>query len=276
MVSFNHAGRMTSKLDSKVNNGKKAGSDNSGSDIIELLAQGLGSLERGLQAVKKSIPTPAGNIDILAVDMVGRIVIVEVCDTRDEDILFQAIDHFDWALSEMHNLKEKLESYNIDPTLAPRILILAPSYTEKFVKRASYLNPNFIDIYEFQIKESMGTKKIYFRPFSFINHKRWVLDLKTKSLDDHFNYLENEELKENLKNFIVELQSLRHDLQVDTSSGYIRIRDKSDRFVLGIYVLKNCFWINASSRKWEGQLVKKKEDLLQIKNNIFDQIRKGG
>lgn len=267
---------MTNKLDSKVNNGKKTGSDNSGSDIIELLAQGLGSLERGLQAVKKNIPTPAGNIDILAVDMVGRIVIVEVCDTRDEDILFRAIDHFDWALSEMHNLKGKLESYNIDPTLAPRILILAPSYTEKFVKRASYLNPNFIDIYEFQIKESMGTKKIYFRPFSFVNHKRWVLDLKTKSLDDHFNYLENEELKENLKNFLVELQSLRHDLQVDTSCGYIRIRDKSDCFVLGIYMLKNCFWINASSRKWKGQLVKKKEDLFQIKNNIFDQIRKGG
>ncbi|MCD6080708.1 MAG: DUF91 domain-containing protein [Candidatus Omnitrophica bacterium] len=267
---------MTNKLNSRTDNKGRVVNDNSNSDIVELLAQGLSALERGLQAVKRDVPTPAGNIDILAVDMVGRIVIVEVCDSRSEDILFRAIDHFDWALSEMSALKQKLESYNIDPTLAPRILILAPSFTEKFVKRASYLNPNFIDIYEFQIKESMGSKKIYFRPFSFVNHKKWVLDLKTKSLDDHFNYLENPELKESLKNFIVELQSRRHDLVVDTSCGYIKIKDKSDLFVLGIYVLKNGFWINSSPKRWQGWFIKRREDLLQIKNHIFNQIRKGG
>jgi len=274
MVTSNNESGMMKELGSKINNDRKVKNE-AGSNIIELLANGLGSLERGLQAVRKNVVTPAGNIDILAVDMVGRIVIVEVCDSSNEDILFRAIDHFDWALSEMYNLKEKLDSYNIDPTLAPRILILAPSFTEKFVKRASYLNPNFIDIYEFQIKESMGTKKIYFRPFSFINHKRWVLDLKTKSLDDHFNYIENMELRETLRNFIIELQSLRHDLVVDTSCGYIRIKDKSDQFILGIYVLKNCFWVNSSPRKWQGHLIKNKDDLLHIKTHIFNQIRKG-
>ena len=152
---------MTNKLNSRTDNKGGVVNDNSNSDIVELLAQGLSALERGLQAVKRDVPTPAGNIDILAVDMVGRIVIVEVCDSRSEDILFRAIDHFDWALSEMSALKQKLESYNIDPTLAPRILILAPSFTEKFVKRASYLNPNFIDIYEFQIKESISRAKNY-------------------------------------------------------------------------------------------------------------------
>lgn len=275
MVASNNESGMMKELDSKINGDSKV-KEQSQADIVELLANGLGSLERGLQAVKKNVVTPAGNIDILAVDMVGRIVIVEVCNSSSEDILFRAIDHFDWALSEMHNLKQKLDSYNVDPTLAPRILILAPSFTEKFVKRASYLNPNFIDIYEFQIKESMGTKKVYFRPFSFINHKKWVLDLKAKSLDDHFNYIENEELRETLKNFIMELQSLRHDLAVDTSCGYIRIKDKSDRFILGIYVLKNSFWVNSSPWKWQGHLIKSKEDLSQIKIYIFNQIRKGG
>lgn len=245
---------------------------NSRDMIVDLLFQNLGNLERGMRGLSKDVKTNVGEIDILAADMVGRIVVVEIGNKEAEELLFRAIDHFDWALTHMKELEEKYKLYNIDPTLAPRIVMLSPSYSEKFIKRASYLNPTFIDIYEYQIKESLGTRNVYFRPFSFLNHRKWVLDLRTKSLEDHLNYLEDLNLREALKSAIVEIQSLRNDLRVDTSKGYISFRKKNTSSILSIYVLKNSFWINFDNRKWNGYLVKEKDDLSELKNRILKAV----
>ncbi|MDD5613481.1 MAG: hypothetical protein PHQ54_00215 [Candidatus Omnitrophica bacterium] len=244
------------------------------SEIIDLLYEGLDSLERGIQGVGKRIPTPVGMIDMLAVDMIGRFVIVEVGRVDADDLIFKSIDHFDWAFTNMKNLEEKYKSYNIDPTLAPRIVILSPSYSEKFVKRANYLNPTFIDIYEYQINEALGAKKIYFRPFSFINHKKWVVYLRTKSVDDHLKYIENSTLRETLKNFLVEFQSVRSDCTVDTSCGYLKFKDKNDGIVLSIYVLKNAFWVNWNILKWDGKFIVSKDDFQIHKSAILHAVRK--
>lgn len=242
--------------------------------IVDLLFEGISSLERGLRPLNKNVETPVGKIDILAVDMVGRIVIVEVGKNDIEDLLFKSIDHFDWAFTNMKDLEERYKVYNIDPTLAPRILILAPSYTETFLKRASYLNPTFIDIYEYQVKESLGAKKVYFRPFSFLNHKKLVVDLRTKSLDDHLNYLEDEDLKTTLKSLIIEIQSLKSDYTIDTSKGYIGFRNKGGKLGLSIYVLKNSFWVNLGKHRWNAVLVKSNYDIQSLKAQILNAVRK--
>ncbi len=244
------------------------------SGITELLFEGLSSLERGMIGLDRDISTPVGKIDIMAMDMIGRFSIVEIGEGEIDSLIFKAIDHFDWALTNIKSLQEKYKSYNIDPTLAPRIIILAPSYSEKFVKRAHYLNPTFIDIYEYQINENLGTKKIYFRPFSFINHKKWVVYLRTKSVDDHLKYIENESLKSMLKNFFIELQSIRSDATLDTSLGYIRLKDKNDGTLLGIYVLKSAFWINWSRDRWNGCFISNREKFQAVKRDVLEAIRK--
>jgi hypothetical protein len=264
------------------NNGIRANKTNyrtqtpSRDEVIDVLFEGIVNLERGLKRLGKLIPTPVGRIDILAMDMVGRIVIVEVGKGEEEELLFRAIDHFDWALANMRDLEEKYKIEDIDPTLAPRIVILAPSYSEKFIKRASYLNPTFIDIYEYQLQESLGIKRVYFRPLSFINRKKWVLDIRTKSVEDHIEYLQDEELRGLLKELILEIQSWRSDYLIDTSKGYVGFRDKKDQLVLGIYVLKNGFWINLNRRRWEGKFIKNKMDLEGIKTYIAKYLRKEG
>ncbi len=247
---------------------------NNDEDIVFLLFEGITSLERGIQGLNKNVVTTEGKIDIIAVDMIGRIVLIEVGTQDTEDLLFKSIDHFDWALTNMKNLKEKYKFFNVDSTLAPRIIILAPSYSERFIKRASYLNPTFIDIYEYQIKESLGVKKVYFRPFSFLNHKKWVVYLRTKSLDDHLNYMEDEILREVLKNFLVEMQSLRNDYTLDTSRGYVRFKDRKEDSILSICVLKKSFWVNLGNKKWDGHLVRTKEALNSLKPFILQNIRK--
>ncbi|MDP8217069.1 MAG: hypothetical protein P9L98_07170 [Candidatus Kaelpia imicola] len=259
---------------SKKNNAIGEDGSKNISGITELLFEGLSSLERGMFGLDRDISTPAGKIDIMAVDMIGRFAIVEVGEGEVNDLIFKSIDHFDWALTNIKSLQERYKSYNIDPTLAPRIIILAPSYSEKFVKRAHYLNPTFIDIYEYQINESLGIKKIYFRPFSFINHKKWIVYLRTKSVDDHLKYVENEYLKSILKNFFIELQSIRSDATLDTSLGYIRLRDKNDNTLLGIYILKNSFWINWSRYRWDGYFISSREKFQTVKRDVLEAIRR--
>ena len=244
------------------------------SKITELLFEGLSSLERGMFGLDKDISTPSGKIDIMAMDMIGRFTIIEVGAGEVDDLIFKSIDHFDWALTNIKSLQEKYKSYNIDPTLAPRIIILAPSYSEKFVKRAHYLNPTFIDIYEYQINENSGTKKIYFRPFSFINHKKWVVYLRTKSVDDHLKYIENESLRIMLKNLFIELQSMRSDVILDTSLGYIRLKDKKDNTLLGVYILKNSFWVNWSKHRWNGCFISNKDKFQSVKREVLEAIKK--
>jgi hypothetical protein len=269
----------TNSKNNDINNSRKSNAGTGDSlknisGITELLFEGLSSLERGMLGLERAIATPSGKIDIIAKDMIGRIVIVEVGEREVDDLIFKSIDHFDWALTNIKSLQEKYKSYNLDPTLAPRIIILAPSYSEKFVKRAHYLNPTFIDIYEYQINENLGTKRIYFRPFSFINHKKWVVYLRTKSVDDHLKYIENEALRVLLKNFFIELQSIRSDITLDTSLGYIRIRDKGDKTLLSIYILKNSFWINYSRNSWRGCFISNRDEFQSVKTKALEAISK--
>ena len=271
---FKNNGVNKSNVHIELNRNKNLSGLDKEEEIVELLFEGLSNLERGMRSLSKNITTPAGKISIIAVDMIGRIVIVEVGRDDTEDLIFKSIDHFDWALTHMKDLEERYKFYNIDPTLAPRIIVLAPVYSEKFVKRATYLNPTFIDIYEYQIKESMGMRKVYFRPFSFINNKKWVIYLRTKSIEDHLNYLENDVLRDILKNLLVEVQSLRNDCIIDTSSGYVKVKDKSENIILGVYILKNSFWINWQNKRWNGHLISSKDDFNLLKPAMLRAVRK--
>lgn len=274
MVFTNSKSNGVNKSDVKMKHQNDNNLLNKEDEVVDLLFDGLSNLERGIRGLDKNIVTSVGKIDILAIDMVGRAVIIEVGKSNLDDLLFKSIDHFDWALTNMKDIEGKYKLFNIDPTLAPRIIILASSYSDKFIKRASYLNPTFIDIYEYQIKEGPGVRKIYFRPFSFINHRKWIIDLKMKSLDDHLNYIEDDNLREALKSFLIEIQSVRNDLTIDTSRSYIRFKDKSDKSIIGIYVLKNSFWINLVSAKWNGNIIKTKENLYSLKPYILGTIRR--
>jgi hypothetical protein len=242
------------------------------SQIINLIFEGLSNLERGVKGFKKNVSTPVGKIDILAKDIIGRIVIVEIDADHENDLLFNAIDHFDWALNHMEELIKEYKDEELDPTLAPRIILLAPSYSEKFIRRASYLSPTFIDIYEYQLRETAGIRKIYFRPFSFVNEKKWVLDLHAKSIEDHLNFIENKELRNLAKNFISELQALRNDLLLNTSKGYILFKTKKGDKKVAIYTLKNGFWVNFASKRWKGVFVKSAKDIDSIKQTLGERL----
>lgn len=255
-----------------LNNLQKVNSIIDRREIRDLIFEGIANLEKGMKGLEKDLKTPVGNIDIIARDMIGRLVIIEIGTEYEDALLFNAIDHFDWAINHIENLVKYYEAEGLDPTLAPRIVLLAPSYSEKFIRRASYLSPTFVDIYEYQVRETAGIRKVYFRAFSFLHEKKWVVDLHAKSIDDHLKYIEDKELRNLAKNFIAELQALRNDLILDTSRGYILLTTKDSRQRIAIYTLKNSFWINFNNIRWEGVLIKKGTDIQRIKDKIVSKL----
>ena len=74
--------------------------------LVSLLKKQTAALEEGLKAIDANIPCEAsGNIELLALDGANRLVIIDLDDHPNDGLLVRGIDHFDWIVRNMPNVR---------------------------------------------------------------------------------------------------------------------------------------------------------------------------
>lgn len=84
--------------------------------------------------------TDSGPLDVLAVDNDGTLVIMELKNKAADGHLDQGLRYYDWCRQNISWLSQAYANFDIQPDSNPRLLLVAPSFTETVLKIAKYVD----------------------------------------------------------------------------------------------------------------------------------------
>ncbi len=230
-------------------------------ELKKEIIDAVNNIELGLKVMDTNLLIEDQVLDILAVDVVGRVTIIELDMERKDILLLEALDHFEWVFNNMESLGRKYQKENIDYTLAPRIILIAPDFTPHFIKRISFITKVKINLYQYHYQEKDGIKKILFKPVGFIQDVNKLMEINKKSLEDYLNLIKNQEMKRLCHQAISIFKNFFKNFKIDTSRGYIAFLF-NHKELGGVYPQTDSFWINFYTDKWRGVKISNKSEFI--------------
>jgi hypothetical protein len=98
--------------------------------LVSVLRRQTAALEDGMRAIDANLVCEnSGSIEVLAVDVRNRIAIIDVDDHPNDALLLRGIDHFDWIVRNISNVRRMYQGHVIDFTLQPRVFLVAPEFS---------------------------------------------------------------------------------------------------------------------------------------------------
>ena len=121
--------------------------------LEELLYKNPNYLEEGLRAIGRQFPTDSGPVDLICVDEDGILVVVELKNEEDDYQLLQALRYYDYVVEHIYELIRHFEKSGIIISdKDPRLMLVAPSFSETLKRAAKYLG------IEIDLKEYIAVK----------------------------------------------------------------------------------------------------------------------
>jgi hypothetical protein len=158
------------------------------------------------------------------VDSGGRLVIIEVKLTEDENILFQALRYFNEVDRQRFTIAHLFPDKKIDAAQSPRIILIAERFSEDLRRLSTVVKPD-IDMFEYSVLNTTdGAQGIYFHPV----HVPRIEEIPTKpiSLDELVNYITKEELKPKFKAIIDEVAKIGSGIDSYHTNSYAGFKYK--------------------------------------------------
>src|SRR5215831_10419842 len=98
--------------------------------LVSLLRENAPAIEEGLRVIDRDIPCdPVGSIELLALDWTNKPALIEVEDHSGDALLFRGIEHFDWIVRNMANVRRMYSGYAVNFNFPPRIFLVAPDFS---------------------------------------------------------------------------------------------------------------------------------------------------
>jgi Holliday junction resolvase-like predicted endonuclease len=222
------------------------------------------AVEKGLIVLDHQVPAGRGRIDILAVDSAGTFAILELKVKEDDSMLIQALAYYDWVYQNIDRLaewyKKKNPEVNIDKERQPRIILVAPTFSQWLKMAAKYVDVD-IDLIEVVYLQSRGGERgLYCRAVEL--EPRAGPPRRPPEVTDHVDYIKDLAVRQLCNEVIQEIQKLGSDIEVKPTAYAISFKH-ANRVIASIYTRKNFFWIQyppKSGEEWLWKRVKEKAD----------------
>jgi len=122
-----------------------------------------GALEAGLRGIDSEIPcAPGGEIDLIAIDRANLLTIIDFDTTSNDDLLLRGLDHFDWVVGNLPNVRRMYRGRPINFSRDPRLFLLAPRFSSRVRRVARQLPRPRIDWVRYHFVETSGRPGIFF------------------------------------------------------------------------------------------------------------------
>ncbi len=173
-------------------------------------------IEGGLQYLEHQRPTASGRLDVLFADGNGTLVVAELKVVEDTNMLFQALDYFDFVSEKIEGFARLHSKQNVDPEKYPRLMLIAPSFSLTMINRCRWLNPNIqisLFIYQYISFPINQEDTLVFVPQE-ISVAPTVLP-KAPDLTKLLTYIKNDSVRQIAANILEEAKSLSREIVVD-------------------------------------------------------------
>jgi len=108
-------------------------------ELEPLLVANPSIIEDGLKVISHQQATDSGPLDILAVDQEGTLVVIELKNEAADGHLDQGLRYYDWCRQNISWISSAFgPKYTINADSAPRLMLVAPSFTDTVKRIAKY------------------------------------------------------------------------------------------------------------------------------------------
>jgi len=238
-------------------------------------------IEPGLRFVASQRQAGRGPLDVLLIDSGNALVVAELKVVKNDEMLFQALDYFDYVYSNLERLAlaYEVKGFKIDPYQETRIMLIAPDFSQLLIDRSKWINAK-IDLYRFRhlkVKkqgDEVG-KLIDFIPVEIPPvPEREEVYTKEKVLD----YITVSELRKTADDFLNEIKKWE-SVRIDAVKGALSVKIKKDVFIY-LYPIRDGFHVAGyiSGHEWQRlTTVRSSEDLneaISAAKRAYDNISK--
>lgn len=191
-------------------------------ELESYVKSSLDDIETGLTLIDTQVNTYRGPLDILAADNEGCLVVIELKVREDDDMLFQAMDYYDWVQENIDTVNRMYK--NIHPTvevnykIAPRLMLIAPSFPSSLKRRAKYLSID-IDLYIYRFIEIGGKRGLLFEQVDIAPLR--VVPPSPPTISDLMNRPQNDEHKTLIKELGKAIKEFASDMEPYPTTEYI-------------------------------------------------------
>jgi len=173
-------------------------------ELEQLVISHVDSVEPGLIYLDHQSKTEGGRLDVLCVDQEGIFVVMELKNKEDDTMLMQALEYLDYvnehkdrlASFYARHLRHEKKEVEIDKASPPRIMLVAPSFSDMLKKCVKYVDEDYpVSLKQFKYLRSKKTGEI--APFFFevpVEERPYFEEPKTS--DDHVNKIADPKLRE--------------------------------------------------------------------------------
>jgi hypothetical protein len=174
-------------------------------ELEPLLVKNPDVIEQGLQVIAHQFPTDSGPLDILAVDAEATLVIIELKNEASESHLDQGLRYYDWCRQNIPWITQVYkDKVQIDPNSPPRLMLVAPAFTDTVKRIAKYIEVvlHLIEYHAFE--DDQGEKGLI---CTEIDYGQPPTPPDIPSIEKKMEYFQDPKVKELFKTVLTELES---------------------------------------------------------------------
>ena len=220
-----------------------------------------GVLEKGLFVLDHQVPAGTGKIDVLGVDSGGTMCILELKTAEDDMMFLQGLEYLDWVNNNLADLarryEEKFPRTRISVDDVPRLLLVAPSFSETLLKSAKFVDPK-PDLFEYRyLRTARGEKGLHCRVVQIEPTKELPA---VTSVDDHLSYIRNVSMRKYCKEIIDRIRKIGPDIEVKAIKWAIAFKYEG-RAIAYISKRRDFFYLSYPKRgKWYWAAIETRRD----------------
>lgn len=134
-------------------------------ELEQMITKDMEVIEKDLTVICNNVPiNDKTTLDVLCHDNNGQLVLLQIGIKEDDNMLLQGIQSLDYVSKFKSFLKVTYNKHNIDDQEKPRLIIIAPSFSETILHTVAHIQGIHIDIYEWEYLRIGEHKGLHLQP----------------------------------------------------------------------------------------------------------------
>jgi len=131
-------------------------------ELEQMITKQIDQIEKGLTIVCSHVPiNDKTTLDILCHDNSGQLVILQLNVNEDDNMLLKGIQSLDYVDKFKSFLKATYNKYKINEKKKPRLILVAPSFSETLCHAVEYMQGVNVDLYGWEYLKPPPWKPIF-------------------------------------------------------------------------------------------------------------------
>jgi len=131
-------------------------------ELEQMITKDIDQIEKGLTVVCSHVPiNDKATLDILCHDNNGQLVILQLNVNEDDDMLLQGIQSLDYVDKFKSFLKATYSKFNINEKKKPRLILVAPSFSDTLCHAVEYMQGVNVELYGWEYLKPPPWKPIF-------------------------------------------------------------------------------------------------------------------